>query len=230
MITADNITKIYKGDLYETKALDKVSFQIKDGEFVAVMGESGSGKSTLLNILGGMDTATEGSLYIAETDTQKLKQKRLDKMRKQNISFIFQYFALMDEYTVYQNIESPLIARNIKKAERKKRILEVLNRLGIDDLANKYPAQMSGGQQQRVAIARALVTGCPIILADEPTGALDEENTKNVMRIFQSIHEEGKTIILITHDKQVANYADRILHLKNGRLLQSECKTEDIFF
>lgn len=171
MIKAEKLVKIYKGDLYETKALKKVSFQIERGEFVAVMGESGSGKSTLLHIIGGMDHATEGSLYIDDIDTQTLKSRQLDKMRKEKISFIFQHFALMDQYSIYENLESPLLARNVHKSERKEIIMQTIKDLGIEELKDKYPSQVSGGQRQRIAIARALVTNCPIVLADEPTGA-----------------------------------------------------------
>ncbi len=218
MINAKKITKIYKGDLFETVALKQVSFVIEEGEFVAIMGESGSGKSTLLHILGGMDCLTDGELEIKETKLHTLNQKQLDAFRKQYISFVFQQFALMDEYTVFQNVESPLLARNTPKRERKERILSKLEMLGILDLKDKYPTQLSGGQQQRVAIARALVTEAPILLADEPTGALDESNTKNVMELFKAIHKSGKTVILITHDPQVASYAERIIRLKDGEI------------
>lgn len=219
MIRAEGIVKTYKGDLYETKALKQVSFQIENGEFVAVMGESGSGKSTLLHIIGGMDYATEGALYLDDVNTQALKPRQLDSLRKEKISFIFQHFALMEQYSIYENLESPLLARNVRKASRKKIILQTLTDLGIEALKDKYPTQVSGGQRQRIAIARALVTDCPIVLADEPTGALDEENTRNVMKLLCKMHEEGKTIVLITHDKEVAEYADRILALKNGELM-----------
>ncbi len=216
MIRAKEVTKIYKGDLFETVALNHVSFSIEEGEFVAVMGESGSGKSTLLHILGGMDTLTEGELEVKSTKLHELTQKEMDKFRKENISFVFQHFALMEEYTVFENMESPLLARNVSKKDRKERITAELERLGVLELKDKYPTQLSGGQQQRVAIARALVTGAPILLADEPTGALDEGNTKNLMELLQSIHKDGKTIILITHDQQVATYADRVMRLKDG--------------
>lgn len=218
MIRGQGIFKTYKGELYETHALQDVSFHVAEGEFVAIMGESGSGKSTLLHIIGCMDRATEGSLYIDGVDTQKLKAKALDKLRKEKINFVFQHFALMEEYSIYENLESPLIARNIRKGKRKEIILEAVEKLGIQELADKYPTQISGGQRQRVAIARAMITDTPLILADEPTGALDEENTRNVMALFEEMHKAGKTIVLITHDKKVAQYADRILVLRDGRL------------
>lgn len=218
MIRGQGIFKTYKGELYETHALQDVSFHVAEGEFVAIMGESGSGKSTLLHIIGCMDQATEGSLYIDGVDTQKLKAKALDKLRKEKINFVFQHFALMEEYSIYENLESPLIARNIRKGKRKEIILEAVEKLGIQELVDKYPTQISGGQRQRVAIARAMITDTPLILADEPTGALDEENTRNVMALFEEMHKAGKTIVLITHDKKVAQYADRILVLRDGRL------------
>lgn len=218
MIRGQGIFKTYKGELYETHALQDVSFHVTEGEFVAIMGESGSGKSTLLHIIGCMDRATEGSLYIDGVDTQKLKAKVLDKLRKEKINFVFQHFALMEEYSIYENLESPLIARNIRKGKRKEIILAAVEKLGIQELVDKYPTQISGGQRQRVAIARAMITDTPLILADEPTGALDEENTRNVMALFEEMHKAGKTIVLITHDKKVAQYADRILVLRDGRL------------
>lgn len=218
MIRGQGIFKTYKGELYETHALQDASFHVAEGEFVAIMGESGSGKSTLLHIIGCMDRATEGSLYIDGVDTQKLKAKALDKLRKEKINFVFQHFALMEEYSIYENLESPLIARNIRKGKRKEIILEAVEKLGIQELVDKYPTQISGGQRQRVAIARAMITDTPLILADEPTGALDEENTRNVMALFEEMHKAGKTIVLITHDKKVAQYADRILVLRDGRL------------
>lgn len=219
MICLKNVDKVYRGAKFETKALLDVSLEIQDGEFVAVMGESGSGKTTLLNILGGMDHATAGEVWFDDVNTQTLKPGKLDRFRKKNISFIFQHFVLMEEYTVYENLEAPLLARNVKKSERNRLINDAMAYLGIEDLIYQLPSQISGGQKQRVAIARSIVSGCPIIMADEPTGALDEENTKNVMQLLQSLHENGKTIIVITHDLQVANYADRIIFLHNGRIV-----------
>lgn len=218
MIKLENVKKIYKGDMFETLALDDVSLQIDDGAFVAVMGESGSGKTTLLNIIGAIDTPTEGRVIIDNVDITHEKQKNVDKIRKENICFVFQHFALMSQYTVFENIESPLIARGIHKSERKKIVYERAKELGIDELLRKYPNQLSGGQRQRVAIARALAADCKIILADEPTGALDHDNSDNIMDIFKKINELGKTIIVITHDEKVANCADRIINLVDGKI------------
>ena len=171
MIRLENISKIYDAKIDTTKALDNVSLQINDGELVAIMGPSGSGKSTLLNILGCMDTATEGKYYVDDVEVSMLKKSQRDSFRKKNIGFVFQHFALMDYYTAYENIELPLIANNVRKSERKKIVQQQLEHLGITSQRNKLPKKMSGGQQQRVAIARALVTNVDLILADEPTGA-----------------------------------------------------------
>lgn len=219
MLTLENVTKIYKGDLFETRALQDVSLTVEQGEFVAIMGESGSGKTTLLNIIGGMDTLSSGKYYLQDVAVHECNPAKLDKVRKQYISFIFQHFALMEEYNVFENIEAPLLARNVRKPVRKKKIQELAEKLGIDELLDKYPSQISGGQKQRVAFARALVTNSPVILADEPTGALDEENTQKVMELFKELHNDGKTIVLITHDNMVANYADRIVNLRDGKVI-----------
>lgn len=219
MITLENVTKIYKGDLFETKALQDVSLTIGQGEFVAIMGESGSGKTTLLNIIGGMDMLSSGKYYLQDIAVHECKPARLDRVRRQYISFIFQHFALMEEYNVYENIEAPLLARNVRKPERKKKITEYAEKLGIGELLDKYPSQISGGQKQRTAFARALAVDSPIVLADEPTGALDGENTKKVMALFENLHKDGKTIVLITHDDKVANYADRIMKIKDGKII-----------
>ncbi len=218
MIRLDKITKIYNGDLYETKALQDISMEIKQGEFVAIMGESGSGKTTLLNIIGGMDVASSGEYYLQDVAVHDCKPAKLDFIRKKYIGFIFQHFALMDEYSVFENIEAPLIARNIRKKDRKKKIHDVADQLGISELLDKYPSQISGGQKQRVAFARTLVTECPVILADEPTGALDEDNTCKVMEQFIRMHDEGKTLILITHDRKVADYAERVIEIRDGMI------------
>lgn len=219
MLTLENVTKIYKGDLFETKALQDVSLTVEQGEFVAIMGESGSGKTTLLNIIGGMDVLSSGKYYLQDIAVHECKPAKLDRVRKQHISFIFQHFALMEEYNVFENIEAPLLARNVRKSVRKKKIRECAEKLGIEELLDKYPSQISGGQKQRVAFARALVVDNPVILADEPTGALDEENTKKVMALFEALHNDGKTIVLITHDDKVANYADRIVKIRDGKII-----------
>lgn len=220
MIRMNNVSKIYKGEDYYIKALDEVSLNIEQGEYIAVMGPSGSGKTTLLNIIGCMDSPSEGELFLKEKNISTLNRKELAKIRKENISFVFQNFALMQEYTAYENIEIPLLAKNIHKKERKTRIAAVTERLEIEKLINKRPSEMSGGQQQRVAIARALVANNPLILADEPTGALDQKTSQNLMDFFDEIHKEERTVILITHDLEVAKRADKIISIVDGKVIR----------
>lgn len=220
MIELDKITKIYNKEIQDSKALDEASITIKNGEFVAIMGPSGSGKSTLLNIIGCMDTATTGRYILDGEDITQLKRKDVDKVRKEKIGFVFQNFALMDYYTAYENIELPLLVKNVKRSERKRIIEEKLNYLGITDVKNKIPAKMSGGQQQRVAIARALVTDCDILLADEPTGALDQNTGKEVMKYLREINNDGKTVIVVTHDSQVADMTDRTIVICDGKVVE----------
>lgn len=217
MIRVKNLNKVYKGAMFETEALKDVSFQIEDGEFVAVMGDSGAGKTTLLNILGGMDTEAAGEVWYNEDNILEMNTGQLDRWRKNNISFIFQHFALMEEYLVYENLEAPLLARNVRKKERKEKINNIVKELGIENLLYQYPSQISGGQKQRVAIARCIISDCPVILADEPTGALDEANTGNVMELLQGLNQTGKTIIVITHDQKVAAYTNRMIVLRDGQ-------------
>ncbi len=217
MITLKNISKTYKGDTYEVNALNNVSLDIKDGEFVAIMGKSGSGKSTLLHILGCMDIATEGEYYIEDEPAHTYSTYKLDKLRKKYISYVFQHFALMEQYSVYENIELPLDARNVEKKNSRKKVRQLMERLFIDGLADKLPKQISGGEQQRTAIARALAADTKYILADEPTGALDSETSDKLMELFVELNKEGKTIILVTHDEHVASYAGRVIRLKDGQ-------------
>lgn len=218
MIRVNHVTKVYKGDCFETTALDDVSFEVEDGAFVGILGESGSGKTTLLNLLGGMDRATSGEVLYSDTDIEGFSAMEMDRFRKKNIAFVFQNFALMNEFSVYENLEAALLARNYKKKERQRIIRDILERFGITELQYKYPGQISGGQKQRVAIARAVIMDCPYILADEPTGALDEENTRCVMELFLDLKKSGKTIVVITHDSVVAGYADCLLTIRDGKL------------
>jgi putative ABC transport system ATP-binding protein len=219
MIELKNACKYYTGDTYETKALNKIDFKVVDGDFVAVQGKSGSGKSTLLNIIGCMDELTDGELIIDGVQAGKLGRLKLDKLRREKMSFVFQSYELMDNYTIFENIELPLNVQKIKKGEKKSRVIEIMDRLGIADLREKYPNQISGGEKQRVAIARAYVSDKKYVLADEPTGALDGENTSEIMKIFGQLNQEGKTIILVTHDDDVSNYAKRVVRLENGRIV-----------
>lgn len=220
MIELNDISKTYIGDTYETKALRSISLKIEDGEFVAIMGKSGSGKSTLLNIIGCMDNMTEGEYFIENMPAHTYNALKLDKLRKKYISFVFQHFALMDQYSVYENIELPLDVRGVKRKERKKTIKSIMDRLGISELADKLPKQISGGEQQRTAIARAFAADTKYVLSDEPTGALDIENAKKLMELFSELNKEGKTIILVTHDEFVASYASRIIYLDNGEFVK----------
>lgn len=220
MIEIVNISKIYHSSDISVKALDHVSLTIKDGEFAAVMGPSGSGKSTLLNIIGCVSDYSEGEYRINGKDTSKLSRKEIEQIRKNEIGFIYQHFALMDYYTAYENIELPLLINNTKKSDRVKKINEVVKQLGIEDVINKKPTKMSGGQQQRVAIARALVTNANIILADEPTGALDSKNGEEVLNLLKDINKMGKTVIIVTHDTKIASMTNRIITINDGRIVE----------
>lgn len=219
MIRLENISKRYVFDDVTTNALNGVSLTIKDGEFAAIMGASGSGKSTLLNIIGCMDTPTDGAYYLDERKVSELKAKELSEIRNGKITFVFQNFALMEKYTAYENIELPLINRRVSARERKNKVLDAANRLGIEAQLRKLPKQMSGGQQQRVALARALASGADIILADEPTGALDKKTGIELMEILKELNNGGKTIIIVTHDSAVAEYAGRIITISDGRII-----------
>lgn len=219
MIKLESAVKRYIGASYEVLALDNVSLEIAEGEFAAIMGKSGSGKSTLLNILGCMDVLDGGRYLLDNIDVCSLKPYAFDKLRKEKISFVFQKYELMNRYTVYENIELPLNTRKIKSVDKKKIISDIMERLEISGLKDKFPGQISGGEQQRTAIARAYVSDNKYILADEPTGALDEKNTAEIMNIFKELNREGKTIIIVTHDEDIAGYADRVLHLGDGRLI-----------
>jgi len=219
MIKLINGTKKYKGATYEVAAVDDVTLEIKTGEFVAIMGKSGSGKSTLLNIIGCMDKLDDGRLYIDDIEVSKLSGNEFDKIRRNKISYIFQRYELMNSYTVYENIELPLNAKNVKRSIKKQMITDIMKELEIEQLKNKFPSQISGGEQQRVAIARAYVSQNEYILADEPTGALDEKNTATIMELLKKLNSEGKTVIVVTHDDNVAGYADRVIKLADGRLI-----------
>jgi putative ABC transport system ATP-binding protein len=218
MIRLENVIKIY-GEDYEKKiALNNICLEIKDGEFVAVTGPSGSGKSTLLNIIGCMDIPTKGRYYLDDTDITLKTKSQIEDIRKEKIGFVFQHFALMDYYTAYENIELPLIIKNIKRSERKGLVNEQLKLLGIEEVKDHIPSKMSGGQRQRVAIARALVSGCNILLADEPTGALDQATGREVMELLKEINKRGTTVIIVTHDINIANQTERIIEICDGKI------------
>ena len=216
MIRLENITKIYNEKVDDTKALDDVSLKIEDGEFISVMGASGSGKSTLLKIIGCMDTPTAGKYFLDDTEVTAASRSQVHKLRKEKIGYVFQHFALMDYYTAYENIELPLLAANVKRKERKRIILKQMEHLGILSEKDKLPGKMSGGQQQRVAIARALVTNADIILADEPTGALDQKTGHEVLELLKEIN---KTVIIVTHDEGIAKMTNRIITISDGKIV-----------
>ena len=219
MIKVENLSKIFRTEEIETMALNGVSFEIKDGEFVAVMGPSGCGKSTLLNILGLLDNPSGGSYELLGQEVGKLKEKDRTKFRKGNIGFVFQSFNLIDELNVYENVELPLRYMNIGASERRERVTAILKRMSISHRAKHFPQQLSGGQQQRVAIARAVVANPKLILADEPTGNLDSKNGREVMDLLTELHREGATIVMVTHSQKDAGFAQRIINLFDGKIV-----------
>lgn len=231
MITTENLSKIYRTDEVQTTALNKVNLKISDGEFVAIMGPSGCGKSTLLNIIGLLDDASQGSYQFLNHEIVGTKEKTRANLRKSNIGFIFQNFNLIDELSVFQNIELPLIYNGVSSSERKKKVQEIMEKIQIDHRGKHYPQQLSGGQQQRVAVARALVTKPKLILADEPTGNLDSNNGNEVMNLLAELHREGSTIVMVTHSAYDAGFASRIINMKDGEIFNEQIsdRTKDYF-
>ena len=225
MIEVKNLSKVFTTEEIETTALDGVSFEIKDGEFVAIMGPSGCGKSTLLNILGLLDNPSSGSYKLLGLEVGGLKEKERTKFRKGNIGFVFQSFNLIDELSVYENIELPLRYMNVPSSERKAKVEDIMKRMNISHRAQHFPQQLSGGQQQRVAIARAVVAGPKLILADEPTGNLDSKNGKEVMELLCELNREGTTIVMVTHSQKDASMAQRTIDLFDGKIV-SDVKNE----
>ncbi|MDE6380722.1 MAG: ABC transporter ATP-binding protein [Muribaculaceae bacterium] len=219
MIKLENVKKVFRTEEVETWALREVNLEVKEGEFVAIMGPSGCGKSTLLNILGLLDNPTEGTYMLNGKDVSKLKENDRTDIRKGTIGFVFQSFNLIDELNVYENIELPLLYMNTPNKERKERIEAVMDRMAICHRRKHFPNQLSGGQQQRVAIARAVLPNPKIILADEPTGNLDSKNGKEVMNLLSELNKEGTTIIMVTHSQHDAAYADRIINLYDGQIV-----------
>lgn len=219
MIKIEGLSKFFRTEEVETIALNGVSMEVKDGEFVAIMGPSGCGKSTLLNILGLLDNPTSGDYYLADREVGHLKEKERTQVRKGNIGFVFQSFNLIDELNVFENVELPLTYLKVKASERKQMVNDILKRMNISHRANHFPQQLSGGQQQRVAIARAVVSNPKIILADEPTGNLDSKSTIEIMNILKDLHESGRTVIIITHDDEIANQVDRVVRIMDGKIV-----------
>ena len=219
MIKTVNLQKIFRTEEVQTLALNDVNIEVNEGEFVAIMGPSGCGKSTLLNILGLLDNPTAGEYYLNGTEVSKFTESQRTSLRKGVIGFVFQSFNLIDELNVYENIELPLLYMGVPQAERKRRVEQAMERMGIMHRAKHFPQQLSGGQQQRVAIARAVVAGPKLILADEPTGNLDSKNGKEVMDLLKELNKEGTTIVMVTHSLHDAGFADRIINLFDGQVV-----------
>lgn len=221
MIRTENLTRIFRTEEVETIALNGVNIEVEDGEFIAIMGPSGCGKSTLLNILGLLDSPTEGKYWLNNEEVGHLKERERTAYRKGRIGFVFQNFNLIDELTVEENVDLQLKYLGVGKAERKEHVLEILRKVKLSHRAKHYPHQLSGGQQQRVAIARAVVGKPSIILADEPTGNLDSKNGMEVMQLLSELNEEGTTIVMVTHSKHDATYASRIINLFDGQVVDA---------
>jgi putative ABC transport system ATP-binding protein len=224
IIETESLKKIYRTDVVETTAVDGVNFTLAEGEFVSIMGPSGCGKSTLLHILGMIDSPSEGAYRFLGEDVAKYPETRRAKIRKAHIGFVFQSFNLIDELTVYENVELPLVYGNVPHAERKPRVDAVLERMDIGHRRGHFPAQLSGGQQQRVAVARALVNKPNLILADEPTGNLDSEHGDEVMKLLLKLNAEGTTILMVTHSASNAAFSSRIVSLLDGRVVSDKAQ------
>ena len=221
MIRTENLTRIFRTDEVETIALNSVNIEVKDGEFIAIMGPSGCGKSTLLNILGLLDSPTKGQYWLGDEEVGHLKERGRTAYRKGRIGFVFQSFNLIDELTVEENVDLQLKYLGVGKEERRQRVLDILRKVKLSHRAKHYPHQLSGGQQQRVAIARAVVGKPRLILADEPTGNLDSKNGTEVMQLLSQLNEEGTTIVMVTHSKHDATYANRVINLFDGQVVDT---------
>ncbi len=224
MINTKELKKVYATEEVETTALNNVSVEIQGGEFVAIMGPSGCGKSTLLNLLGLLDNPTEGEYYLLDQEVSKYSERQRANLRKANIGFVFQSFNLIDELTVYENVELPLLYLGMSSSERKKRVIEVLDSMEITHRRNHFPQQLSGGQQQRVAVGRAVIAQPKLILADEPTGNLDSRNGDEVMTLLTELNAAGTTVAMVTHSAADAEYSHRIIHLFDGRIVSEDLK------
>ena len=222
LIELKSLYKEYCNDNVITPALNDINLKIEKGEFVAIMGTSGSGKTTLINMIGCMDVPTSGSYYFDGKNISDANEQLRASIRGKKISFVFQNFALIPEYTVIENVEIPLKKRKLTKSERHNLIDQALSLTSVSEISKKKPSHISGGQKQRVAIARAIVCGADVILADEPTGALDSKNGTEIMQLFTKLNCQGKTIILITHDKNIASYAKRLISIEDGRIIKDE--------
>lgn len=225
MIETQALTKVYLTEEIETTALNKVSLKIQEGEFVSIMGPSGCGKSTLLNLLGLLDNPTDGELHFLDNEVSQYTERQRANLRKANIGFVFQSFNLIDELTVYENVELPLLYLGKSNAERKERVNQVLEEMQIMHRKNHFPQQLSGGQQQRVAVGRAVVAEPKLILADEPTGNLDSAHGEEVMKMLTDLHEKGTTIVMVTHSPAYAEYGQRIVHLFDGHIVSENIQS-----
>lgn len=222
MIRTEDLVKLYRTEEVETTALNKVSINIDEGEFVYIMGPSGCGKSTLLNVLGLLDSPNSGDYYFLDKEVSGYSERKRANLRKENIGFVFQSFNLIDELTVYENVELPLLYLSYSSSDRKDRVNTVLEQTGIEHRKNHFPQQLSGGQQQRVAVARAVVAEPKVILADEPTGNLDSKNGKDVMDVLAELHEAGTTIVMVTHSTDFGKYAERTIQLLDGNVITEQ--------
>ena len=226
MLHTVNLSKIFRTEIVETTALNRVDFEVKKGEFVAIMGPSGCGKSTLLNILGLLDNPSSGNYYFDGIDVTRFSESQRTKIRKGNIGFVFQSFNLIDELTVYENIELPLIAMKVPGSARREKVERILEQMRIAHRRKHFPKQLSGGQQQRVAVARALITDPKLILADEPTGNLDSVNGEQVMQLLEDLNANGTTIVMVTHSLSHADRAHRIVNLFDGHIVAERMERE----
>ena len=226
LIELKDIYKIYSDGESEIRALDGVSLNIDNGEFVAIVGSSGSGKSTCMNIIGCLDIPTSGTYFLNETDVSTMDEKSLAHVRNKEIGFIFQQYNLIPKLKVLENVELPLLYKGIPSHERRELAMNALERVGLADRADKYPSQLSGGQQQRVSIARALAGNPPVILADEPTGALDSKTGREVLDFLKKLNNEGTTVVLITHDNSIAEEIKRVVRIHDGKIISDETKEE----
>ena len=235
MLQVNNLKKVYTGRFGGTRvqALTNVSFAVEEGEYVAIMGESGSGKTTLLNILAALDKPTSGEVMLDGKNISEIKEKDISAFRRDNLGFVFQDFNLLDTFSLEDNIYLPLVLAGKKYAEMSSRLAPIAKKLGISDILKKYPYEVSGGQKQRAAIARALITGPKLVLADEPTGALDSKATDALLKLFASINEDGQTIVMVTHSTKAASHAKRVLFLRDGevfhQIYRAQMSTEDMY-
>ena len=229
MIKIEGLSKFFRTEEVETIALNKVSLEVKDGEFVAVMGPSGCGKSTLLNILGLLDNPSEGNYYLGDQEVGHLKEKERTQVRKGNIGLVFQSFNLIDELNVFENVELPLTYLKIKASERKQMVTDILKRMNISHRAAHFPQQLSGGQQQRTAIGRAIVKNPDILLCDEPTGALDYHTSKEILKLIEDVNiKYGNTVIMVTHNEAIRHMADHVIKLRDGEVRHNEINTDKV--